>query len=86
MDSQLKPLSDAYIRALLALEERQQALYEHTREQAVAEASQGRAILLAATALALLMGAGAAFVLSRSITVPLQQAVRPRRPESPRAT
>ncbi|ADV01756.1 methyl-accepting chemotaxis protein [Alicycliphilus denitrificans] len=76
VDSQLKPLSDAYIRALLALEERQQALYEHTREQAVAEASQGRAILLAATALALLMGAGAAFVLSRSITVPLQQAVR----------
>ena len=76
VDSQLKPLSDAYIRTLFALEERQQELYEHTREQAVAEASQGRAILLAATALALLVGAGAAFVLSRSVTVPLQQAVR----------
>ncbi len=76
VDSQLKPLSDVYIRTLFALEERQQELYEHTREQAVAEASQGRAILLAATALALLVGAGAAFVLSRSVTVPLQQAVR----------
>ncbi|MBS0391428.1 MAG: MCP four helix bundle domain-containing protein [Proteobacteria bacterium] len=76
VDGQLKPLSDAYIQALMALEERQLMLYEQTRDQAVAEASRGRTILIAAAVLALLLGAGAALALSRSITAPLRFAVR----------
>ncbi|MBS0506709.1 MAG: MCP four helix bundle domain-containing protein, partial [Proteobacteria bacterium] len=76
VDSQLKPLSDAYIATLLALEERQQMLYEKERERVASEAAQGRMILIAATALALLLGAGLAWLLSRSITAPLQVAVR----------
>ena len=76
VDSQLKPLSDAYIAALRALEERQLLLYERTRDQATAEASQGRLILISAAVLALLLGASLAWLLSRSITAPLQLAVR----------
>ncbi|GAA3986289.1 methyl-accepting chemotaxis protein [Comamonas faecalis] len=75
VDSQLKSLSDAYIQALTTFEARQLMLYEQTRDLAVAEASRGRMILIAAAVLALLLGAGAAFVLSRSITAPLQLAV-----------
>ena len=76
VDSQLKPLSDAYIATLRTLEERQLMLYERTRDQATAEAAQGRMILIAAAALALLLGAGLAWLLSRSITAPLQLAAR----------
>ena len=76
VDSQLKPLSDAYIAALRALEERQLLLYERTRDQATAEASQGRLILISAAVLALLVGIGAALVLSHSITSPLRLAAR----------
>jgi len=76
VDSQLKPLSDAYIATLRTLEERQLMLYERTRDQATAEAAQGRLILITAAVLALLIGICAAFVLSRSITTPLQLAVR----------
>ncbi|HQQ71342.1 MAG TPA: methyl-accepting chemotaxis protein, partial [Alicycliphilus sp.] len=76
VDSQLKPLSDAYIASLLTLEERQQMLYDKERERVADEAAQGRLILIVATVLALLIGAGASFLLSRSITAPLQVAVR----------
>ncbi|WP_367066498.1 methyl-accepting chemotaxis protein [Oryzisolibacter sp. LB2S] len=76
VDSQLKPLSDAYIQTLTALEARQLMLYEQTRDQAVAAASTGRMILVAATVVALLLGAVAALLLSRSITAPLHLAVR----------
>jgi methyl-accepting chemotaxis protein len=76
VDSQLKPLSDAYIATLRAQEERQQQLYDQERARVGSEATRGRMILIAATALALLLGAGLAWLLSRSITAPLQVAVR----------
>jgi len=74
LERDLKPLADAYLNSISKLEERQQAIYEATLRDAEEKAANGRTILIAGGVLALLLGAGAAFVLSRSITVPLRQA------------
>jgi methyl-accepting chemotaxis protein len=76
LDSQLKPLADAYSQTILALEQRQRKLYEDARTEAAATAAQSRIILIAGTVVALLIGIGAAILLSRSVTGPLQLAVR----------
>ena len=76
LDSQLKPLADAYLQSIVAMEQRQRALYESTRDNAAKQATRSRAILMVVTAVALLVGAGAAILLSRSVTGPLQLAVR----------
>ncbi|HWI84690.1 MAG TPA: methyl-accepting chemotaxis protein, partial [Ramlibacter sp.] len=76
LDRQLKPLADAFNGALFEFEKRQQAAYDASLREAEANAAQGRMILIGGTALALLLGAAFAFVLSRSIVVPLKQAVR----------
>ncbi|QYY25980.1 methyl-accepting chemotaxis protein [Diaphorobacter sp. MNS-0] len=76
LDSQLKPLADAYLQSIVAMEQRQRALYESTRDNAAKQATLSRAILMVVTAVALLVGAGAAILLSRSVTGPLQLAVR----------
>ncbi|MBS0465637.1 MAG: MCP four helix bundle domain-containing protein [Proteobacteria bacterium] len=76
VDGQLKPLSDAYIASLQALEDRQLMLYEKKRDRVGSEAEQGRIIVIGATLLALLLGASLAWLLGRSISAPLQLAVR----------
>ncbi|WP_137917631.1 methyl-accepting chemotaxis protein [Hydrogenophaga sp. 2FB] len=76
LDRDLKPLAEAYINTILKLEERQQGLYDATLKEAEENAVQGRTILVAGGVLALLLGAAAAFVLSRSITVPLRKAAQ----------
>jgi len=74
LERDLRPLADAYLKTIVDLEAYQQANFEAALAQAHANAAQGRAILIAGGLLALLLGAAAAFVLSRSITVPLRQA------------
>jgi methyl-accepting chemotaxis protein len=74
LDRDLRPLADAYLNAISKLEERQQSIYNATLKDAEEKAAAGRNILIAGGVLALLLGAGAAFVLSRSITVPLRKA------------
>ncbi len=74
LDRDLKPLAEAYINTILKLEQRQQDIYEAALKEAEEKAAMGRTILIAGGVLALLLGAAAAFVLSRSITVPLRKA------------
>ena len=74
LDRDLKPLAEAYVASILKLEQRQQALYDAALKEAEEKAANGRTILILGGMLATLLGAAAAFVLSRSITVPLQQA------------
>ncbi len=74
LDRDLRPLADAYLNAISKLEERQQGIYNAALKDAEVKAANGRSILIAGGVLALLLGAAAAFVLSRSITVPLRQA------------
>lgn len=76
LESQLRPLAVAYSQKLAEFEQHQQARYDQSRETAASHAHQGRLILIFGTALALLLGIGAAILLSRSITEPLQLAVR----------
>ncbi len=74
LDRDLRPLADAYLNSIFKLEQRQQSIYDATLKNAEEEAATGRLILIAGGVLALLLGAVAAFVLSRSITVPLRKA------------
>jgi methyl-accepting chemotaxis protein len=73
LDRDLRPLAEAYLNSIVQLEEFQQSIYDKSLAEATANAAQGRNILIAG-------GAdqhgehAAAFVLSRSITVPLRQA------------
>ena len=74
LDRDLRPLADAYLNSIFKLEQRQQGIYDAALKDAEVKAANGRNILVAGGVLALLLGAAAAFVLSRSITVPLRQA------------
>jgi methyl-accepting chemotaxis protein len=74
LDRDLRPLAEAYLNSIVQLEEFQQSIYDKSLAEATANAAQGRNILIAGGVLAVLIGAAAAFVLSRSITVPLRQA------------
>ena len=74
LDRDLRPLADAYLNAISRLEERQQGIYDAALKDAEDKAANGRTILIAGGVLALVLGAAAAFVLSRSITVPLRKA------------
>ena len=76
VDSQLRPLAEAYSKTILTLEARQRKLYEQTRAEAAANAEQSRIILIFCTVAALVIGIGASVLLSRSVTGPLQLAVR----------
>ena len=76
LDRDLKPLADAYINSIFKLEQRQQGIYDAALKEAEDKAAMGRNILIAGGVLAILLGAGAAFVLSRSITVPLRHAAQ----------
>ncbi len=72
----LKPKAQTYIAALARMEERQSVLYEQTRHEAAEKAAQGRMILIVGAVLALLLGIFLSYVLTRSITVPLQLAAQ----------
>ncbi|MBW0172103.1 MAG: HAMP domain-containing protein [Hydrogenophaga sp.] len=74
LDRDLKPLAEAYINSILKLEQRQQSIYDEALNVAEDKAAMGRTILILGGVLATLLGAAAAFVLSRSITVPLREA------------
>src|SRR5690606_35326991 len=74
LERELRPLADAYLKTIADLEAYQRANFEAALAQAHANAAQGRAILIGGGVLAMLLGAAAAFVLSRSITVPLRHA------------
>ncbi|MDR3003095.1 MAG: methyl-accepting chemotaxis protein [Acidovorax sp.] len=76
LHKEVAPLAEAYNQSLREFEQRQQMLYEHTRDDAAAQARQGRIIILICAAVALVLGAFAARLLGRSVTQPLQLAVR----------
>ena len=74
LERELKPLADAYIGAITRMEERQNVLYEQTRQEADEKAVQGRMILIIGALAAMLLGIVLSYLLTRSITVPLQLA------------
>nr|WP_234686206.1 methyl-accepting chemotaxis protein [Comamonas aquatica] len=76
LDNQLAPLADNYNKAIDLFEQRQRELYEQTRSDAISQATTGQLIILICASIALLIGAMAAWLLSRSVTGPLQLAVR----------
>ncbi len=75
-DRVIVPLSNAYLATITDFQRLQQQLYDQAVADVQTSAANGRMILIVGTALALLLGVIAAIVLSRSITVPLAQAVR----------
>ena len=76
VERDLKPQAEAYIAAITRMEERQSSLYDQTRHEADQKAAQGRVILIVGAVIALLLGIVLSYLLTRSITVPLQQAAR----------
>jgi methyl-accepting chemotaxis protein len=76
LETQIKPLADAFNGALADFEKHQHASYDASLAEAEANAAQGRLLLVGGTALAVLLGAAFALILSRSIVLPLRQAVR----------
>ena len=76
LDQQLVPLAAAYNQSIRQFEQRQQMLYEQTRDATMAQLKQSQWIILVCAAIALLTGGVAAWLLSRSVTGPLQLAVR----------
>ena len=76
LESNVKPLSNAYVAAISEFEKFQQGLYSASIARVQNNAANGRLILIVGSALALLLGSLSAIVLGRSITTPLQHAVR----------
>jgi methyl-accepting chemotaxis protein len=75
LDRDLKPLAVAYSETIRQLAVRQQELYEATLQEAESDAARGRTFIIVGSMLALLLGIGLAIVLTRSIIIPLRQAV-----------
>ncbi len=76
LERELKPLAEAYIAAITRMEDRQTMLYARTSHEADEKAAQGRMILVAGAVIALLLGIVLSYMLTRSITIPLQRAAR----------
>ncbi len=74
LNTTLKPLADTYSNSIRKMEELQQRRYDEALHKAEAGAAQGRTILIGSGIVAVLLGAMFAFMLSRSITQPLDQA------------
>ena len=74
LERTLKPLAITYSKSILDVEERQQALYKQALSDAERDAAYGGSILVACGVVAVLLGALFAWLISRSITVPLAQA------------
>ncbi|MBF5002668.1 methyl-accepting chemotaxis protein [Diaphorobacter caeni] len=76
LETELKAAANNYIGAIMRMEERQTALYEQTRHEADQKAAQGRQILIVCSVIALLLGIVLSYLLTRSITGPLQLAAQ----------
>ncbi|WPB55655.1 methyl-accepting chemotaxis protein [Xylophilus sp. GOD-11R] len=74
LDSQLKPLSDAYIGAIQQFQVRQEKRYANALAAAEADAEQGQHFLIGCGVVAVLLGAFLAVTLTRSIVGPLRRA------------
>ncbi|SDP71639.1 Methyl-accepting chemotaxis protein [Rhodoferax sp. OV413] len=74
LEKDLQPLALNYINAISKLEARQQGLYDAAMLKAEQNAAQGQTILIIGGVASMLLGAYFAFVLSRSIVNPIQQA------------
>ena len=75
VENDLKPLAEAYDRALERFEQTQLQAYIQTRTDALAEVRQSQIILGTCAALTLVLGLLGVWSLGRSITRPLAQAV-----------
>ena len=75
VESELKPLADAYDQALGQFADYQLKVYIETRETALAQVRQSQIMLASVAAITLLLGIWGAWALGRSITRPLHQAV-----------
>jgi methyl-accepting chemotaxis protein len=73
--SRLKPAMEAYNKSLLDLVALEERIATDARNEVDAASSSGRWIISACAALVLALGAMLAWLLTRSITVPLRQAV-----------
>nr|WP_315225658.1 methyl-accepting chemotaxis protein [uncultured Albidiferax sp.] len=74
LEKDLRPLALNYLDAISKLEKRQQDIYDAALMQAEQNAAQGQTILVVGGVASLLLGAYFAFILSRSIVAPIQQA------------
>ena len=75
VESELKPLADAYDQALGQFADYQLKVYTETRETALAQVRQSQIMLASVAGITLLLGIWGAWALGRSITRPLHQAV-----------
>ena len=75
VESELKPLDDAYDQALGQFADHQLKVYTETRETALAQVRQSQIMLASVAGITLLLGIWGAWALGRSITRPLHQAV-----------
>ena len=75
VESELKPLDDAYDQALGQFADYQLKVYTETRETALAQVHQSQIMLASVAGITLLLGIWGAWALGRSITRPLHQAV-----------
>ena len=76
VEQQGRPLAEAYLKKVEEFKQYQQKVYDTAALQASQQAARGRMVILGCTIVALLLGAYAAWLLSRSITTPVQMAVR----------
>ncbi len=75
LDRDLKPLAVAYSETIRQLAVRQQEIYDASLQEAESDAARGRTFIIVGGLLALLLGTGLAILLTRSIIIPLRQAV-----------
>ncbi|MES2243427.1 MAG: methyl-accepting chemotaxis protein [Pseudomonadota bacterium] len=75
LDQDLKPLAVAYSETIRQLAVRQKEIYDASLQEAESDAARGRTFIIVGGLLALLLGTGLAIVLTRSIVIPLRQAV-----------
>ncbi|APW36445.1 methyl-accepting chemotaxis protein [Rhodoferax koreense] len=74
LDRVLQPLAVAYSGSIGVLEQRQQKMYDDALSAAEANAAQGRSILIGGGVMAVLLGMFFAYLLTRSIVRPIDQA------------
>ena len=75
IDSELKPLAEAYIETIRVFERRQQALYDASLVKAEDEGVYGQTVIAICGTTALLLGVFFALALSRSVVRPIRQAI-----------
>ncbi|HEY0855757.1 MAG TPA: methyl-accepting chemotaxis protein, partial [Albitalea sp.] len=75
LKEQLLPASETYLAGMTALKAHEEKLAAQRADAVRADVKQTKTILLVLTVLALGIGVGAAFVITRSITRPLSEAV-----------